>query len=76
VGRGGYGRALAGVGDTNGDGRWDLLVAEPDFGTEFVCSHATRLYRGSAAGIAPTPVYSTTLPAGGSCAEFGSDLAP
>jgi len=76
IGRGGYGQALAGVGDTNGDGRWDLLVAEPDFATEFVCAHYTRLYRGSAAGVAAAPVYSTTLPAGGSCADFGSDLAP
>jgi hypothetical protein len=53
---GGFGYALAGGGDTNGDGFKDLVVGQPYYDTGTLTDAGrTLVYRGSSTGVSTTP---------------------
>lgn len=51
-----YGKFLSGVGDVNGDGFADVVVAAPGYDNPEVGEGAVALYTGSPGGLSPWPV--------------------
>lgn len=70
TGFGGVGHAVAGAGDTDGDGYADLAVGSFDYGAQV---GAVYLYRGGPGGPASTPAL--TMPSGAVNDGFGTALA-
>jgi hypothetical protein len=54
---GGYGSAVAGAGDVNGDGFDDVIVGEPDFVSGGCRTGRAFLYLGSSQGLSTTPAW-------------------
>ena len=50
-----FGRSIAGLGDTNGDGYDDLLIGAPDFGFGQVSTGFAYVYLGVETGLRPSP---------------------
>jgi hypothetical protein len=64
---------IAGAGDVNGDGRDDLLVADPSFRISNVARGRVQLFLGAAGGLSTTAAWTADGPATPS--DFGAALA-
>jgi hypothetical protein len=69
----GYGNAVAGAGDVNGDGFADVLVGAPGFDNGQTDEGRAFLYAGSATGLSLTPLW--TAESNQAAALFGSAVA-
>jgi hypothetical protein len=69
----GFGSALAGVGDVNGDGYGDLLVGAPDFTDLHTGEGRVGLHLGTVAGLAEVPTW--TADGGEPGAGLGTSVA-
>ncbi len=70
-GGGGFGAAVAGAGDVNGDGYGDVIVSAP---TADLLAGRAYVYLGGAAGTNGTPVTTLVSP-GGANTSFGTSVA-
>ncbi|MCB8944456.1 MAG: FG-GAP repeat protein [Ardenticatenaceae bacterium] len=68
----GFGSAVAGAGDVNGDGFGELIVGAPRYSDAWSNEGAAFLFSGTAVGLSPTP--SRRLTGGQAAASFGTSV--